>query len=209
MLKFLDITAKDKNLELLVSKESNQKAKIILRRFGINDSDLIVGIAPGAGASWGKNAATKHWAATKFAQLSDRLINEFNAKVLILGSPAEKNIAEAIMYSMKNKAVDLVGNTSLDDLFGIINNLHVLVANDGGVLHTAVALGKKTVSVFGPVDERVYGPYPVSKIHEVVKKDIECRPCYKNFRLGICEKNKECLNSITTDEVFEAVRRVW
>jgi ADP-heptose:LPS heptosyltransferase len=67
-----------------------------------------------------------------------------------------------------------------------------------------VALGIKSVSVFGPVSELVYGPYPVTRDHLVLKYDLECRPCYKNFRLSHCDRNKECLNLVTVDAVFDA-----
>lgn len=70
----------------------------------------------------------------------------------------------------------------------------------------AVALGVSTVSIFGPVDERVYGPYPPSEKHLVVKKDLPCRPCYENFRFKGCFNNKRCLEDIDVDEVYGKVR---
>jgi ADP-heptose:LPS heptosyltransferase len=73
----------------------------------------------------------------------------------------------------------------------------------------AVALGIKTVSIFGPVDERVYGPYPPSQDHIVVKKDISCRPCYRNFRMPECERNRDCIRAVGIEDVFEAARRLW
>ena len=75
-------------------------------------------------------------------------------------------------------------------------------------MHMAVALGVKTVSIFGPVDDLVYGPYPPSDKHIVIKKQIDCRPCYQGFRMQFCDKNRLCLNSITTQDVFDAVRRL-
>ena len=71
-------------------------------------------------------------------------------------------------------------------------------------MHIAVALGVKTVSVFGPVSELVYGPFPFANKHVVLKWDMACRPCYKNFRLPVCDKNRECLRSVSVDKVFQA-----
>ncbi len=206
LLKFLNIKPKEKRLFLTVSDTDKMKSSLLLESFGLKENDLLIGIAPGAGASWGKNAKFKHWPVIRFAQLAERITEVFGAKVLILGSPSERPIAEAISYSMKKKPVDLVGRITLEELPAVISNLKLLVANDGGVLHIAVALGIKTVSIFGPVDERVYGPYPESPAHIVIKKDLLCRPCYKNFRLDICNMDRECLNSISTNEVFDAAR---
>ncbi|MCX5713843.1 MAG: glycosyltransferase family 9 protein [Candidatus Omnitrophica bacterium] len=206
LLKFLNIVPKEKRLFLIASDTQKMKSRILLESFGIKETDLLVGIAPGAGASWGKNALLKHWPVIRFAQLAERIIEVFGAKVLILGSPSEAPISEAISYSMKKKPVDLVGRITLEELPAVISNLKLLIANDGGVLHIGVALGIKTVSIFGPVDEQVYGAYPESIEHIVIKKSLLCRPCYRNFRLEICNMDRECLNSISTNEVFDAVR---
>jgi len=204
LLKFLDIPVKDKNLELNVTEEARVKAKNLLSSFGIFRDDLVIGIVPGAGGSWGKDAPYKHWPALKFAQVADRLAKEKNAKILILGDDSESEIAEVIIHIMRNKPINLVGKTGLDILPAVIESCNLLITNDGGPMHMVVALGVKGISVFGPVNERVYGPFPASDRHVVLKWDIECRPCYENFRLAACDKDRECLMSVSVDAVFEA-----
>lgn len=209
LLKILDIKAKSHSLELFISENNKAKSKNILSNRGINDKDLIIGIAPGAGASWGKDASLKHWPAIKFAQLADRIIDDFGAKVVILGDESEKPIADIIINSMHKKPVDLVGMTSLEELSAVINNLHILITNDGGPLHIAVALGKKTISFFGPVDPKVYGPYPPDeKRHIVLKKNLECSPCYIKFHLSDCKRNRECLETIDVGWALDAVSKL-
>ena len=90
----------------------------------------------------------------KFAQVADRAIDELGVKIVILGDAQEKDIAEVIIAAMKNKPVSLAGKTTLGELAAVMKNLDLLVTNDGGLLHMAVALGIKTVSVFGPVTNR-------------------------------------------------------
>lgn len=209
LLKFINIKPASYNLEIFVSQDTKKRARGILNRAGVNDTDVLVGLACGAGASWGKDATLKHWPALKFAQLADRVIERLGAKVLILGDGLERYIADIVVAAMKNKPIDLVGKTSLKELIGITGCLKVLVTNDGGPLHIAVALGIKTVSIFGPVDETVYGPYPSSPQHLVIKKEMDCRPCYHNFKLQVCEKDRECIKSISAEEVFEAIGRLW
>ena len=202
LLKFLGIQALDNDLYLAVPLESEIKAKNILASAGIIENDLVIGIAPGAGGSWGKDAGYKHWPALKFAQVGDRLISELKAKVVILGDESERKIAEVILHAMRNKPIDLTGKTSLEILPALIKNCNLLITNDGGPMHMAAALGVKTVSIFGPVSEVVYGPFPSGRNHVVLKWDIACRPCYKNFRLPVCDKDRECLKSVSADEVF-------
>ena len=208
LLRLIAITPREKTLELFVSQESKAKAKAMLLENGIHDHDLVIGLVPAAGASWGKDASLKHWSTYKFARLADTLIAEYNAKIILLGDASERGVAETIGALMRSKAVDFTGKTSLSDLAALIGCLKLLVANDGGPLHMAVALDVPTVSIFGPVDESVYGPYPPSERHIVVKKTLECRPCYQKFALGDCERDRECISSIGVDEVLTAIRRL-
>ena len=209
LLKPIGIKPKSYNLELVISQSCRRKSKDILAECGINDKDLIIGIAPGAGVSWGCDAHLKHWPAVRFGQLADRIINDFGAKIAILGDESERPIADIIINTMHNQAIDLVGKTSLEELSAVINNLHILIANDGGPLHIAVALGKKTVSFFGPVDPTVYGPYPYDeKRHIVLRKNLECSPCYVKFHLLSCKRNRECLETIDVGSVLNAVAKL-
>ncbi len=209
LLKLLGIPApKNVRLRLYVSDTAHAKAQHILSRLNALDANVLIGIAGGAGASWGKDAGLKQWPAVKFAQLADRIAKELNATVLLLGSESERSIADVITRMTQARLVDLVGKTSIKELAAIMSYLKVLVTNDGGPLHMAAALGVRTVSIFGPVDSRVYGPYPPGEDHIVIQRDLPCRPCYQNFRMPVCKQERECISSIETQEVFEAVRRL-
>jgi ADP-heptose:LPS heptosyltransferase len=72
----------------------------------------------------------------------------------------------------------------------------------------AAGLGVKTVSLFGPVDEKTYGPYAADDKHAIISsKNLPCRPCYKKFKYNECDK-KLCLKEITVDEVFQAAEKM-
>lgn len=208
MLDMLDIEPRDNKLDLFVSQEENSQAKGTLSAYGINSRDLVVGIAPAGGMSWGKDAQYKHWPVRNFSQLADKLIKEINAKVLILASEEEKDIAQDMIKFMSAEAINLAAKLDLRELAALINNLDLLIANDGGPLHMAVSLGINTVSLYGPVDDEVYGPYSQSDKHAVLKRYLSCRPCYNNFRFTGCHNNHSCLEDITSEEVFVAVKNL-
>lgn len=209
LLKILGIIAKTRSLELAVSETGRLKVRNIFDSHGIKDKDLIIGIAAGAGASWGQDASLKHWPAEKFAQLADKIIANFGAKIIIIGDESERSIAATIINAMHNKAINLAGAITLEELGAVIDNFNILLANDGGPLHMAAALGKKTVSFFGPVDPKVYGPYPPDeKRHIVLRKNMECSPCYVRFHLSGCKRNKECLETIDVDSALDAVAKL-
>jgi lipopolysaccharide heptosyltransferase II len=208
LLQFLKVQPPSRRLYLYVGEQEQAQSKKFLEYHGIREHEPVVGIAPGAGASWGQDAVRRHWPAVRFAQIADRIIDDLRAKVVILGDASERMIADVMIYAMKHKPIDMVGKTSIPQLAALIQRLSLLVTNEGGPLHMGVALGIKTVSIFGPGDEKVYGPYPPSERHSVLKAALECRPCYDQFRLKPCDKDKECITLIDTAEVFEAVRRL-
>jgi len=208
LLKFLDIPVTDKKMFLATSLAGELKARDIFSSAGIEEADRVIGIFPGAGGSWGRDAAIKHWPALKFAQVAGKLMDKFGVKVVILGDESEQKIAEMITHAMAHKPIDLVGKTDLEILPAVIKNCNLLITNDGGPMHMAAALGVKSVSVFGPVSEIAYGPYPVDHQHVVLKSNLACRPCYKNFRLSVCDKDKECLRQVSADAVFDAAAKL-
>lgn len=208
LLKLSDIPACGKQLSLHLSEPQKARALHMLERAGARPGAKLVGIAGGAGASWGKEAPMKHWPAVKFAQLLDAMSDTFGVQVVLLGDHSERPIADVITTMTRSRPVDLVGKTTLGEFAGIVSFLDLLITNDGGPLHMAVALGVKTVSIFGPVDERVYGPYPVSDEHRVITAALECRPCYQNFRMPLCPRERECVKSIGVNDVFASVREV-
>ncbi|TRZ49658.1 glycosyltransferase family 9 protein [bacterium] len=208
LLKFINIKAKSNKLYLFVPEADKNKARAKLRRLGVKEGDLVVGIAPGAGASWGKYASIKHWPPLKYARLAEVLSSGLRTKILILGDDSERSISDIIVSAMKNKPIDLTGKTGLEDLAALVSQLNILITNDGGPLHIAVALAKKTVSIFGPVDERVYGPYPPGPDHIVIKKELPCRPCYNSFRFQGCLSNRECIDDISVEDVLNRVKEL-
>jgi len=208
LLKTLGIDSKGKHMELYTGQQSEIWADDFLESHNIKKSDLTIGVAPAGGLSWGKNAYLKYWPKENFAEVSDRLIEDVEAKVVFLGDENDTVWINEIVSLMRNKAVNASGCTSLGSLAALISKCNLLIANDGGPLHMATALGVKSVSLFGPTDEKVYGPYPESDKHIVISGRVTCRPCYNNFRIKECARENRCLREIEVDEVYSAALRL-
>ena len=197
----------DTKTKVYISENDNKKAQRILREQGISLTDRYICIMPGAGASWGQTAYRRRWPIERFAEAALRITNEFKLKIVLLGSADEKQLCGHIKKKVP-EAVNLCGKLSLMVSIAVIECADVLLTNDGGPLHMSVGVGTKTVSIFGPVDERVYGPYPASEKYCIIKdKSLSCAPCYNSFKLPECNDLK-CLNNITVDDVIEALERI-
>lgn len=209
LLKFINLDLKYKNLELYIKEVDTRKAEEILLKEGCMRNEFLVGVIPGGGRSWGKDSYLKHWPIKNFAQLADKIIENYKAKIIILGDFFEESLAKELKNNMHYKAIDICGKTTIGEFAAILNKMDLVIANDGGPLHMAVALGKKTVSFFGPVDPKVYGPYPPNDSHHIVlRKNLDCSPCYRNFRLSPCQRDRVCLETIDVDETERTVNKL-
>ena len=208
LLNSIGVNPKYRKTEITLSKSQKNKAANFLKEKGVKSSESVITIAPCGGASWGRDSYRKHWSKNKFAELADRLIDKYGARVILAGADSEKAVIEKVESLMKNRPIKVI-DLPLMDFLALLERSTILVANDGGPVHMGVFLGIKTVSIFGPVSEVVYGPYPQDfQRHAVVKKDLPCRPCYKKFRLPKCSYQFKCLKSITVDEVFDSVKKL-
>lgn len=208
LLKFLGMKkVATGRLELFLSKEDKQWAENFLENNNLSKDDFVVGIIPGGGESWGRTAFYRLWAKEKFAQVADGLIKKYNAKIIILGSLQEKKICQDVANLMQKKPIIACGKTSVRQFAAILKKCKLAITNDGGPLHIVVSQDVKSISIFGPVDEKVYGPYPSSKRHIVLKKELSCRPCYKKFKMPEC-KDRKCLELITAEDVLEAAEKL-
>lgn len=202
LLKELNLQVHTRQLELVIKREDRQWAEDFLVQHGLL-RDSVIGIVPGGGASWGKDAVYKRWPQEKYAKLADKIIENFSTRIILLGDKTEEDLCKGIEDLMKQKTVQACGKTSLGQCAALMERCTLVIVNDGGPLHIAVASGVKTVSLFGPVDEDVYGPYPRDD-HRIVTKTIACRPCYRQFRRASCD-HISCLNQIEIEDVFNRV----
>lgn len=163
-------------------------------------------LVPGGGQSWGNAAHLKRWSAESFKELTDKIIEELGAIVILVGSKSEESLAKSIIDRHPKQVINLIGQTSLLEMAAIFKTAKVVIANDGGPLHVAVANGIPTVSIFGPVDPIVYGPYPPA-LHRVCQASLPCQPCYRSFRMSDCD-HLSCLRQLSVDYVYRKVNEL-
>lgn len=204
ILKDLNLKIHTGQLEIGIASKDEQWANDFLKEGGFTGKKPLVGILPGAGISWGKDARYRRWDAEKYGKLLDKIIEKTGAEIILLGDQKEADLCQTLLEGREKKVIPAFGRTSIGQLAALFKRCRLVILNDGGPLHVAVASGTRTVSIFGPVDEKVYGPYGDSSFHRVVKKDLLCRPCYRRFRMTDCG-HISCLSGISVEDVFTKV----
>ncbi len=210
VLSLINISPVQYHMEVYPADEDIKWADKFLKEMHIENT-RIIGVAPCGGEAFGKEAGRKRWPEEKFAELIKKCIQTFNPVIFIFAGPKEKREVSHILELVgphQNRCYEFT-DCSLGKLIALIDKCTLIVSNDTGPLRIADARRKKIVAIFGPVDEKVYGPYPYETGRTVViKKDLACRPCYRKFRLTDCSYDKKCLRDISVDEVFSAVKKL-
>ena len=173
----------------------------------VDPSAPMAGIVPGGGASWGPNAAYKQWPPERFARTADHLAQR-GLQILLIGDAKELALCRQVAERMSAPPALIVQVPSLLLLAGLLKRCRIVAGNDGGTMHLATAVGTPTVSIFGPVDASVYGPYPGNSSHRVVSKELACRPCYRGFRFPPCPWDNACLKKLEVEPVLRAVDEI-
>jgi len=208
LLAFMGISEYEKKLHFYLSDEDKNWALNMLKELEIKKDDLLIGLAPFGGASWGNDARNKQWPIKRFAGVIKKTLANYNAKILLFGAeadvPASKRLRRMIA---RTECFNLAGKTSLGQLAALIAQCNLFLGNDSGSLHVACAFNVNTVSIFGPVDEKVYGPLGKSDFNKVISADAACRPCYKNFKKRYCS-HMNCLMTIEEEDVFSAMEKM-
>lgn len=187
-------------LEYAPTEGDRAFADSYLKARGVTEEDLLVCIHPGAGAP------VKLWREEGFARVAQALMQEKSAKVILSGSKAERKLAERIARQMADEPIICAGETSLGQLAAIMQRSALVIGVDSGPLHLAVALGVPTVHLFGPVDERTFGPCGDSARHIVLTSQMDCIPCN---RLDYAPEELEehpCVRAIGEEEVLRAAK---
>jgi heptosyltransferase-2 len=175
-----------------------EAARARLQAAGIK-TDAFVVLCPGA-----EYGPSKRWPAAHFAMLAQSILEAKPiASVVLLGSPSDRAISDAIVSSStsQGRMFNWCGATSLDEAIAIISLCSNVVSNDSGLMHIAAALKVPQVAIFGSSDPN-HTP-PNSAKASIISLHLPCSPCHqRECPLG----HLNCLNQISPERVFAALQ---
>lgn len=182
---------------LAASPGTRAKAADALTRAGVDLSKPLVAFAPGA--AYGH---AKRWLPERVADVAARLARTHGTAAVLTGAPGDRDTGRAIESWLHAHAPDaarsvtnLIGQTDVRGLIGVLAAATLVVANDSGAAHMSAALGVPTITIFGPTDER--GSAPIGP-GLALSHNVFCRPCM----LRDCPIDHRCMKRITADTVF-------
>jgi heptosyltransferase-2 len=174
-----------------------ESARTRLQAAGIQTDTLVI-LCPGA-----EYGPSKRWPADHFAALAQSILEaKPSASVVLLGSPSDRGIGDAIVSSAdsQGRIFNWCGATSLDEAIAIISLCSKVVSNDSGLMHITAALHIPQVAIFGSSDPN-HTP-PNSATATIISLHLPCSPCHqRECPLG----HLNCLNQISPERVFAAL----
>ncbi len=201
-------------LEVAIDRPARARAARLLDGLALTDKRPLVTICPGAGPY----SPARRWPADRFARLGRCLAEEMGAEILIVGTSAERELAEQVHAAIGGASHNLAGLTDVKMLAAILSRTDLFIGNDGGAMHLAVAAGAPVVAIFGPSNHISWGPYGGVPWHPglsartaIIRVDLPCAPClYRGYLPGTragCHA-RDCLTLIDVDLVAMAARDV-
>jgi heptosyltransferase-1 len=154
-------------------------------------------IVLGVGARW----LTKRWPPQHFAAIAQRAMDRFGGSIIFVGGFEDMPLAREAAQQIHGAILDLTGQTTLPQLAAILARADVMLANDTGPLHLAVALGRPVVAPYTCTSIVENGPYGMAQ--NAVESSIWCHGSY----LTKCPR-LECMAELTPERLWPVLERV-
>jgi heptosyltransferase-2 len=193
-------------LELCVAPDDDGWANARWRELQLREAVMLV---PGSGAF----SRARRWAPERFVQVGRTLLDRHGLTPVVLSGldPDEQVLAQQVATQIGPIARIAPPAPSPQALGALLRRCRLVVANDGGVVHVATAVGTPVVAVFGPSNDRAWGPYPPSDPrHQVVRETLACAPCiHRGHDFGTPQgcPARTCLAILEVPDVLAAAER--
>jgi len=126
--------------------------------------DLTAGQGPILAMAPAANWVGKTWPLERFSRVAMRLLGSDGpmkgGRLMVLGGANERKVVQGLKDCVpRHRFIDLAGQVDLVTAYACLKRARLFIGNDSGTMHLAAASGAPTLGLFGPSDERRYGPW--------------------------------------------------
>jgi ADP-heptose:LPS heptosyltransferase len=195
MAEILGLTGRKHRYVFELGDEEIERARAHLDSIGLDLERPVVGLNTGAGGRW----PLKQWREDGYLELVTRLGRQEDVQFLVLGGPGERERNDRFKRAFPALLDPGCDNTARH-FAALLSHCDVVVTGDTLAMHLSLALGKRTVVLFGPTSAAEIELYGLG---EKVVPAMTCLSCYKTS----CDFVPNCMDLISTDMVERAVLR--
>lgn len=164
-------------------------AEELLHHFSGGGRALVTGVNMEATYS------LKAWPEERFIDVMD-WGKKKGIKFIIVGLK-KPDMAAELQKRLKDAAMILTGKTDLEELLALTSRLDLFFSADTGPAHIAQSYAVPTLVMFGPSNEREFGPRAQIHTAIVARRDCGKPPCV----MGPCSVNASCMMNIDSEYV--------
>lgn len=203
LLKAIGINIYDSKPFMRITKGYELNAKNKLKDF--DKKKELIGICIGTNPVHKKKGfnripyEAKKWSLQNYIKLIEELTKDYN--VILLGGKKEEQEIKEYEEKLKNNinVINFISRTTIIESAALLNECDLIIGGDTGMLHIADALGRNTLTIFGPTNPKLVGPY--SEKSNNMTLNIDCQYCYGTDKLFECTDRK-CLKDITVECIY-------
>lgn len=196
----LDCNTQDRQLQLPLDTTEQSSLPPKIQKLLSSDSPFAI-LVPG-----GTFGPSKCWPVERFARVADHLNKKYNVNVFISVAPNQKeqNIAKQITR-FASKPLHSTADTplSIAQLKILFANTDLVITNDTGPRHIAIAFERKLITLFGPNNPQWTETDYTNEI-----KIIGTAPCVPCDKPKCKQPDHTCMNSITVETVCAAADNI-
>lgn len=190
----LGFAEQKKNIGLPINKNTRDSVKELLASYKLESNQYVVFLIGGTEAS-------KRWSAERYGELATLIGKTYGLQAVLLGAgQAEADLAGKMEAAGENNVVNLVDKTTLSQVIAILKQAKLTVGNDSGPLHIAATFPVPIISLYGPTNPRVVGPYGHTDGVIEAGQDLPRDQRYS-------KKADHVIDNISLEEVWPAVER--
>ena len=185
-------------LELAVDPAVAERCEAQLRGLGLEPGRPRLLVTPGA--SFG---ASKLWPPEHFAAACDGIARKLGLAPVLAPGPGEVAIAERIAATAQ-EPVPVFADRSpdLEQLKALVAGAALVLTNDTGPRHVAVALDRPAIVLMGPTDPRHTAQH--LERQRVLREEVECSPC----QLKVCPIDHRCMTRLAPERAVDAAEEL-
>ncbi|MGD9580874.1 MAG: glycosyltransferase family 9 protein [Vampirovibrionia bacterium] len=194
----IDNKLKADNLKIYISDENKEWSNSYFTK---NSIDKALAIIPGVS----KARLNKLWPKEYWIDLVQKIIEQFDYKIIIIGGNDELPISEELLKLDNNRVYNLCNALNIEETAAILNDCTIAIGSDTGPTHMASALNTRTIGLYGPTSPDRVGIY--SSNHNMIHSKHECLFCEKKkcFKKDKINPYAPCMVDLSVDEVVKLI----
>ena len=177
MAQWLGVAVTDKDRKYVIGSGKPEDFSG-LDKHHVQANDVLVSLHLGCGTTllhgWkffykGRAEDERLWSIERYIALGQALIQENpNIRIIITGTKNESFLAKQFEKNVPG-TINLVGKTSVKNIFDFMHEVSLFVAHDCGIFHVASATEVPIVGLYGATDSILAGPFPVRPQHHIIE----------------------------------------